>query len=300
MNKRIFQVIGAIGTIALSILFFRHPTWPTPDKIVFFLTFVFMCFSQALEMLKRLLPFVIMLAVYESFRGIADKLNSHVNFTFMPRFDKWLFGSLPTSTLQRWWWHGHVQWYDMVFYIVYMLHFILPISLVLLVWKYREKFYWRVVSTYVVLSFAGFLTYMLFPAAPPWMASDRHIIQPVTHISFFVFKSLGIQDFPSIYDKINPNPVAAVPSLHAAYAVLFCMFIYKFFGKKWGTISLVYPALIIVGTIYTAEHYAIDAILGIMYAIGAYYLTIWLFDHVWPKVKQHPSKTKVLSLVKKI
>ena len=159
-------------------------------------------------------------------------------------------------------------------------------ALAILVWKKRAGYYWQVISTYVVLSFAGFLTYLLFPAAPPWMASDQGYIQPITHVSNYIWASLGFHNFSLAYSKIAPNPVAAVPSLHAAYATLFVIFITKFFGKKWGVVSLVYPLLIFTGTVYMGEHYAIDAILGILYAFGSYFFVRWSYPKVAPKLKQ--------------
>jgi hypothetical protein len=244
-----------------------------------------MAISQAKALFIRLFPFVALLLVYESFRGIASQLNSRVNFLWMPSVDIKLFGSLPTATLQRWWWHGHVMWYDFIFYGIYMMHFVLPIALAILVWKKRAGYYWQVISSYVVLSFAGFLTYLLFPAAPPWMASDQGYIQPITHVSNYIWASLGFHNFNLAYSKIAPNPVAAVPSLHAAYATLFVIFITKLFGKKWGLVACIYPILIYTGTVYMGEHYAIDAILGILYAFVSYYLVRWTYPMVAPKIK---------------
>lgn len=285
MTVNIWKIVGIIGAILIIILFVREPSFPTPDKMLVFLTFAFMAIGQAKEMLKRLLPFVALLLVYESFRGLARSLNTHVNYIWMINIDKAIFGSLPTASLQSWLWHNHVQWYDFVFYIVYMMHFVLPIALAIIIWKQRDKFYWQFVSSYVFLSFIGFLTYLLFPAAPPWMASDQGYIQPIIRVSSQVWAALGIHDFPSLYNKIAPNPVAAVPSLHAAYAALFVIFITKLFGKKWGLLACIYPVLIIVGTIYQGEHYAIDVILGVIYAFVSYLFIAWIFAKYIPDLK---------------
>lgn len=255
----------------LTGLFLREPSWPTPDKLLVFMTFVFMIFGQAAEMLKRFVPFVGLLLVYESFRGIADGLNTRVNFTLMPDADRLMFGNtLPTSTLQSWLWHGTVQWYDFVFYLAYMMHFVLPIALAVLIWKKRPKAYWKYVSAFVIVSFAGFLTYVLFPAAPPWMASQQGVIEPISRVSSAVWAGLGIHDFPSLYNDISPNPVAAVPSLHAAYATLFALFAIKLFRSKWRYLALLQPFLIYLGTVYQGEHYAFDEILGALYGLAAY------------------------------
>ncbi|MEI7683245.1 MAG: phosphatase PAP2 family protein [Candidatus Saccharibacteria bacterium] len=291
MRNNIWRLIGVAGTIVCAGLFIIHPSWPTPDKLIIFLTFVFMTVGQAKEMLKHLLPFVALLLVYESFRGLVPQLNSHVNYMWMVSADKFLFGRLPTHTLQNWWWHGAVQWFDFIFYLAYMLHFIIPISLALLIWKYREKSYWQYVSTYLVVSFFGFLTFLIFPAAPPWLASDKGLIQPITRVSSYIFGALGVQNFPSVYNKISPNPVAAVPSLHAAYATLLVIFVYKLFGWRWALLACIYPLLIFVGTVYMGEHYAIDEILGIVYAVGAYLIVSWIFsDKVTRTIKQRLSR----------
>lgn len=254
------------------IVFALQPSFPTPDKLFVVLTFVAMFLGRTKEYLKHFVPFVLLLLVYESFRGFVPYLNTHVNFLWMPEVDRLLFfGHLPTELLQNWLWHGYVQWYDFVFYGAYTLHFVLPFALAVLVWLKTDKDYWRVVGSFLIVSFAAFATFLAFPAAPPWMAADMKLIEPITRVSSHVWAAFGIHDFPSVYNKISPNPVAAVPSLHAAYAFLVALHVTTLFKQKWRLLIWVYPALIWVGTIYQGEHYAIDAILGILYGAGAYF-----------------------------
>jgi hypothetical protein len=292
MIAKLLRVVGIVGTIACVVAFALDPSWPTPDKLLVFLTFVFMIFGQALAMLKRLLPFVVILLAYESFRGLVPSLNTHVHYTAMIHADTALFGTLPTETLQRWLWHGHVQWYDFMFYGAYMLHFILPLTLALLVWKLRVAHYWRVVGTYLAVSFAGFLTFLLYPAAPPWLAMQQGYIPHIERVSSDVFFAMDINSFPSLYSKMSPNPVAAVPSLHAAYATLLVLFVYKLFGKKWALLAAIYPALIYVGTVYMGEHYAFDELLGIAYALVGYAGVALCAEKVWPQIKERFRKAE--------
>lgn len=205
-------------------------------------------------------------------------LNNNVNYTWMIQIDM-LLGALPTSVLQDVFWNGSVQWYDIALYLVYMLHFVLPFALAIYVWKRREQYYWQYIGTFLVLSFAGFLTFMLFPAAPPWMAARDGYIQPITRISSEVWAVMGVQDFPSVYNKISPNPVAAVPSLHSAYATLIALFMTKFFRSRWRYLAWLYPFLIYFGTVYQGEHYLIDAVLGVLYAVLAYVYTPRLLSY---------------------
>jgi membrane-associated phospholipid phosphatase len=269
-RQKLLRLFGMAGALFFAAAFIKSPSFPTPDKLIVFLTFIFMAFGQALAMLKRLLPFIATLLVYESFRSVADQLNKHVNYSLAPHFDKALFGNLPTIYLQNWLWQGVVSWYDYVFYLAYMLHFILPVALALLVWKRRIKYYWQLVTAFLVTAFGGFLTFFLFPAAPPWLASDQNYIPHITRISSVVWSSLGLKDFPSFYNHISPNPVAAIPSLHAAWATLIFIFVYKLFGRRWAILAAVYPILIFTGTIYQGEHYAFDVLAGILYALAGY------------------------------
>jgi membrane-associated phospholipid phosphatase len=270
------QTIGVIGTIACLAIFIHKPSFPTPDKIIVFLAFVFMIFKQALPMLKRLLPFVLIILAYESFRSVADKLNSHVNYYLAPHFDQLIFGKLPALYLQQWFWKGHTSWYDVVLYIPYLLFFALPLALAILVWKTRDKYYWQVVGAYSLLFFAAFVTFLVFPAAPPWLAAQNHYIPDVIRVSSYVWASMGIHDFPSVYNHLAANPVAAVPSLHSACSTLFAMIIFKLYGKRWGMLSLLYPILIYIGVVYEGEHYFFDVVAGIIYAVAAYYASPYL------------------------
>lgn len=272
-QKTIMSSIGVIGTIACIAVFIKEPSFPTPDKLLVFLTFVFMIFNQAWDMLKRFVPFVAILLVYDSFRGIVPMLHGRVNYEFMADFDIFLFGgTLPTMTLQNWWFQGHAVWYDYYFYIVYMMHFVLPLGLAVAVYKLREKEYWRYATTFTVISFTAFFIYIIYPAAPPWIATSNGTIPHIERISSEVYRGLGITNFPSVYNSIAPNPVAAVPSLHVGYSVLFSLFAFGLFGRKWGLASLIYPISMCIGVVYMGEHYVFDVIAGGLLAVAAYFI----------------------------
>jgi membrane-associated phospholipid phosphatase len=287
-KQLIFQAIGAIGAVICLVLYFRTPSFPTPDKLIIFLIFVFLILKDAIQMIIRLGPFVLLILVYESFRSVANQLNHHVHYGLAPHFDRWLFGRLPTVALQQRLWKGHVSWYDVVLYIPYLLFFIVPLALAILVWKTRDKDYWRVVATYLVVFFAAFLTFLAYPAAPPWLASQNHFIEPITRVSSSVWSSLGLHNFPSFYNRLAPNPVAAVPSLHAACGLLFSLFIFKLYGRRWGLISLIYPMTLIFGIVYEGEHYVFDVLCGLAYALAGFWVTPKLM--AWAKPRFKPPK----------
>ena len=284
-RQSLSKLIGVVGTIAAIAVFIREPSFPTPDKLIIFLALVFMIFGRALEAIRRFGLFVLLILVYESFRGIADQLNSHIFYLTAPRVDQAVFGGLPTAGLQNWLWHGQVQWYDYVLYLPYFLHFVIPLGLGLLIWRNRDKHFWRVMNTFLIGAFLAFVTFLVFPAAPPWMASNNGFIEPITRVSSDVWSSLGIHDFPSVYQKISPNPVAAIPSLHAIWATLLVIFVWKLYGRRWAAVSAIYPVLIFAGTVYTGEHYVFDLAVGVVYAVFAYLTTPYIMKFLSRRIR---------------
>src|SRR5690348_11824688 len=102
-NALLFRCLGIAGTIVCILTYIVDPSWPTTDKLLVFTAFVFMIFGQAVEALKRLVPFVAFILVYESLRGLAT-INTHVHYTMMAQADRIFGNQLPTIYLQHWLW----------------------------------------------------------------------------------------------------------------------------------------------------------------------------------------------------
>ena len=230
----------------------------------------------------KLIPFFAVLFIYESFRGLADNINPRIEYLWMPDVDKLLFGFLPTIWLQNWLWHGNLTILDYAFYVPYMLHFVLPALLVIYVLIKIPKRYFEVVLGFVLAAFVSFIGYILFPSAPPWMASDMGYIESLHRISINIWASFGINNFSQVYDMASPNSVAAVPSRHAAWATLIALYTTSIFSNKYRYLIWVYPALIYIGTVYMGEHYVIDIILGIIVAVSCYFAS----RYAAPKIKK--------------
>ncbi len=261
-----FVLRAVVVLLACALLLIKRSIW-TPDTLLLGVVIVGVIFGRTREFIRRFVPFLGMLIVYDSMRGLADNLNSHVNYSQMIDFDRWLFGgSLPTSWLQAHLWHGQVQWYDFYFYFLYTLHFLVPLILGLVLWKWRPKLYWPFVWTVVGVSFAAFVTYIIFPAAPPWLAKEMgYITEPLHRVSSDVWWAMGVKDFSELYKNISPNAVAAVPSLHSAYPLIAALFVLRAFGFRRTWWIALYPISMWVGVVYLGEHYVFDVLAAILY-----------------------------------
>jgi hypothetical protein len=241
------------------------------------------------------LPFALVLAVYDLLRGHADGLLFSAWYRPQLEADAFLGGgTVPTVWLQDRLWHGpsHVRWYDYASWAVYMSYFVATYVVAGLLWFYARARFRRYVGSVVLLAGMGFATFALFPAAPPWLAS-RHgdldattrLIGPISgHVPFLSFS------FEALFERgwEYSNPVAAVPSLHAAYTLLVTLFLWRW--ARWARPLLVaYPLAMAFALVYTAEHYLFDILLGWAYTVAAVWAVSRLAD--WLRERARASRS---------
>ncbi len=279
-----FFVRLAVLVLAVLLLVVKRSIW-TPDTLLIIVLVIGVVFGQAKEFIYRFAPFLGLLVVYDGFRGVADDLNKNVHFWEMIHFDRWLGGGvIPSSTLQQWWWHGNVTWLEWYFYFLYTLHFLVPVIVGVFLWKLRPRLYWPFVWSIVGISFAAFVTYVIFPAAPPWMAKELgYLPEPLHRVSSDVWWAMGVQNFSEFYKNISPNAVAAVPSLHSAYPLIAALFVIRSFSWRRTWWILLYPLSMWVGVVYLGEHYVYDIVAAVLFvAVGMY-----LVRHSFHRYRAH-------------
>ena len=69
------------------------------------------------------------------------------------------------------------------------------------------------------------------------------------------------------------DQVAAVPSEHAAYPMLFFLFLRRQFGR-WAHLAWIYIGALLFSITYLGQHYVIDALVGFAYAGIGYALVM--------------------------
>jgi membrane-associated phospholipid phosphatase len=136
----------------------------------------------------------------------------------------------------------------------------------------------------MLLSYAGFVTYLLFPAAPPWLAylSGYDLGGPVLLAEWSALEP-GSADVPQLMEQLRsgpmmykvvsagPNPVAAMPSLHAAYPFYIALFGVMAWGWR-STWLFLLPIAVTASTVYLGHHYVVDGLAGFAYAAAAFFL----------------------------
>jgi membrane-associated phospholipid phosphatase len=229
------------------------------------------------------LPFALILSAYDLMRGQADTLLFSAHVRPQLRAEEILFvGTVPTVWLQERLWEGagSLRWYDYAACVVYASHFVATYVVAGFLWFFARDLFRRFVAMVALLALMGFATYTLFPAAPPWLASQSGHLDATTRSIAVIWREIPMVHFNRLFEEGSQyaNPVAAVPSLHAAYSLLIALFLWRL-APRWGRVLLAaYPLAMGFALVYTAEHYVVDILLGWTYALIAFWTVMRLAE----------------------
>lgn len=270
-NHRLVTIILLIYLLAIVGLMLLRNMSLTPDRIFIILLFGAIIVGRGKTFLRDWVPFIALLIGYEMVRGFADTAGFKVHIEELINVERAIFGFLPGVELQKQFFNPErIALWDIGAVVIDFLHFLLPLVVAFYFWVNSKGAYWKFVIALLTLSFTGFITYLLYPAAPPWYADQRAGLIEIHKVVDFVVADVGWGwDFSRIYNNLNPNQVAALPSLHSAYPWLAFLALRKF-NKKVGLYFLPYPFLVWISVVYLGEHYVIDVLAGIFYATMVY------------------------------
>lgn len=216
------------------------------------------------------LPFTAALIAYDYSRGLSRRVGAPLHMADIAGIDRSVFGAVPSVVLQRRFLDaGTVHWYDAAATLVYTSHFVATPVLAAVLWLRNREAWLAFVRRVIALAVAGLVTYVVFPAAPPWYASKEHVIGPVIRASSRGWAWLHVNHAGNLLQEgqVASNPVAAMPSLHTAYATIITLFVLSRFRSRWRLVVLAYPAVMALALVYLGEHYVVDVAAGIVYAV---------------------------------
>ena len=92
----------------------------------------------------------------------------------------------------------------------------------IVLWVRAYPMFRRFRALFLTVTFAGFVTYVLYPAIPPWLASRRGDMPHTVRIVRAMWLELGLSDVAAVFGEQSRYafPVGALPSLHAAWPFL--------------------------------------------------------------------------------
>jgi membrane-associated phospholipid phosphatase len=245
----------------------------SPDRYALLLLAPALAIGRGRRYLLDFLPLAALITVYAECRGIAHLLRPDPYFTPHLDLERWLFaGNVPASVLQDWFWSGRDRLHDTALLSISRIHQIVPLTLAFVLWMRRRALFYRFAATLLVLSFSAAITFLAYPAAPPWHAAEQGLLE-VEKIGGTATSRVSKLWTP--YDEVHPNPDAAIPSLHAGYAYLVFLFVASMaWHTRWRVpafcVAGLYVLLQSLAAIYTGNHYVVDLLIGYAYAAAAF------------------------------
>ncbi len=231
------------------------------------------------RLIRDWLPIIAALLAYDLLRGIADGKLLPIHWQPPVTADKVLgLGQVPTIRLQdALYTPGHLHFWDYAAFGFWFSHFFATLLVAVAIWLYAYQWFHRFAACIVVLAAMGLITYVLFPAAPPWLAGDHGYLPHTYRITHAAVNHLPLPKAGALFQKGTNwgNDVAAVPSLHAAYTMLICLFLWPRLDRRWRPLLVAYPVGMAFSLVYLGEHYLIDILLGWAYAAVAVYVVDW-------------------------
>jgi len=196
--------------------------------------------------------------------GDVNRLGFALHVAGPASVDEAVFRVLPSAWLQERLVDGSTHWYDAVAALVYATHFVsIPLATALVWFRMRDRFAaW--LTAVITFTLVGVTVYVVYPAAPPWLASDQGVVPEVERISRFGWHYLQLDPIArvSALGQGDSNPVAAMPSLHAGAALLVAGFLWPVVNRWWRAALLAYVVLMALALVYTGEHYVVDVVAG--------------------------------------
>jgi membrane-associated phospholipid phosphatase len=214
------------------------------------------------------LPFAVLFFAYDYSRGIADGFGRPVMVKGLVNAEKVLFfGTVPSVWVQTSFakTNASVGWWELGTSIVYASHFVAPFVFAAVLWWRSRRHFHAWVARLMVLSFAGVLTYVVLPAAPPWYAAQKGILPALTRPVGRGWSKIHLYAAPELLERgqAASNEFAAFPSLHAGFAFLLSLYLYRRIGNGWlRWLLFSYPIAMAFALVYGAEHYVVDIVAG--------------------------------------
>lgn len=133
-----------------------------------------------------------------------------------------------------------------------------------------ERLLTRLAWSFLLVNLMGMVTYVLYPAAPPWYVADyglgpaRLDALPSAAGAARFDALIGFGLFESFYSR-NANVFGAMPSLHCAYPTVAALVVAPL-GRRWWMPAAAFAALVMFSAVYLQHHYVLDVLAGVLYA----------------------------------
>jgi len=214
-------------------------------------------FGSSRKMGRYWISIISIMLSYEALQGAAGTIAVSRGISSLYSLDRLLWGFNLTGWVQSTFASPAVTALTSVFYT---LHIPLVVATCLVVWYAKRALFGKYVTAMVLTSYAALATFVIVPTAPPWysgVASDLYSTAGASVLP---------HDLVSFLSLAEVDKFAAFPSLHGAYAIIFCYFMIKV-DRRLALVAIPVTIGVLFSTLYLGQHYLIDLLGGAVYAL---------------------------------
>ncbi len=193
-------------------------------------------------------------------------------------------GSLKTVTVNEYFAMNPRTWLDLLCgfaYLVFVGEYLAAGFFLFLKKQFCEL--WAFGCCFLTVNLLGYITYFIYPAAPPWYVSQyglgpaRMDVRPEAAAGHRFDHILGTHFFDQMYSR-GIDVYGAYPSLHVAYPLLVVWLCSRRSDLRWCLIpALLFYFLMCLSAVYLQHHFIVDILLGSFYSVAvAATATLWL------------------------
>jgi len=266
-----FSAIFAIAIILLLVCdaLLHGSTAHIPEVIVvtfgFFLLW-FLAFSQrrSYPVTANAIRYLAPIVMYPVLYGMVHEMiaggrpsDTHLIDDVLLNIDHAIFGLNPIIWLGE---HQHPMMTDVLHLAYFSYYFGAPVLLILMFRGNAITDFRRVLAAITIGWYGALVSYALFPALGPqrWMPAELPTLEGWLPTTQWVQTFLEVNLVPAVRD--------CVPSMHTGVTLL-TLFYARRYQKRFFWIFL-FPGIgVIIGTVYTQQHYVTDVLLGALAAI---------------------------------
>lgn len=277
----LFFIVLFLAVLTLVLLFSGRIFFVPKLLMLAFVVIAVAAMGKIGPFLRDWSVFVGSLYLFDSLRGSIYIATCEYGFpvyaTYVIKFEQMLFPTVPSVWLQNALLNpanpGAFSWFEKFVTIAHGSHFVAFLLVGFIVWLYQRRYFAFFKVSFYLTIFLGLAGYFAVPTVPPWMASNMFgLLPPITRFNAVIY-NLAIPDISQGFDT---NPIAAMPSLHAAFPFLCSLILWKIYRwKSWP--FFLYTVLMFFAIVYTGDHYVVDILAGMalaaLCALGAWQLT---------------------------
>lgn len=216
--------------------------------------------------LRDLYPIVLIALYWLEIGMVRDVFHATTHDALIARIDLVLGGG--THIQEHWMPAMPWVWFSELMFAVYWLYYpmVFATPLVLFFTKHKETV--TVVFYTTVAYLVCYTSYAIFPVDGPSHTMER-MAGPHTEAFFYKLVMSGTHGADSMG--------TAFPSSHVVGAVVVALLAWKYFPRPWGILFMFCALGVVLSTVYTQGHFAIDSLVGVLYGAVIYFvLAPWL------------------------